>query len=144
MNAECERVRLSAMARMDGETPDLDAAAESAHLAACADCRNEVAAMTAVDTAFAGRRRETPGKVGVWPEVAAGLEGRPARPRSLARHPVLIFGGLALVLFACRLLEVTPGFEVSLWAKSLPVLSAAIVLSLLGENPFRLREDLSA
>ncbi len=144
MSGDCERVLRSAMSRMDGEVPELGEAEESAPLAACPECRGEVAAMLAVGTAFEGRQREVPSQVAAWPEVSARLAEPPIRARFSVRHPVLLFGGFAGVLIACRLLEMAPGFEVSPLAKSLPILTAAMVVSLLGDNPFRIRMDLSA
>ena len=144
MSGDCERVLRSVMARMDGEVPELAEAEEAAHLAACPGCRDEAAALHAVCRAFDGRRPEAPPPICAWPEIAARLAGSPPiRARFPVRHPVLLFGGFALVLVACRLLEVAPGFAMSLWTKSLPIVSAALLVSLLGDNPLRIRLDLS-
>jgi predicted anti-sigma-YlaC factor YlaD len=83
----CEQVQMAAMAHLDGERADLTAAEVETHLAACAECRAAVAALTTVHSRL-------------WPGVHNALtsdaaHAQPERQFVLALASVLVLWRLA-------------------------------------------------
>jgi len=131
--AQCESVRIAAMALADGEQPVLDREMIAAHVAECAACRLELEQLRGVDVRLAGKaRREYP--VDLWPS----LEPRLAAP-SRQRRMLLV---LAVMLLAYKIAEFAPSRDFGLAVQLVPVLIALAVFRYLKENPFRITTEL--
>ena len=129
----CDEALLASMAIADGEAPPVPAAAVDAHLAACASCREQMAALAATSHLLDTHRR-APVSGDLWP----GLERRIVRPRAAGLAPFL---ALAAALAGYRVLlaaELLPAGAVKL------LVVAAIVLTFvyIRENPFKIDPEL--
>jgi len=139
MSERCEKVRLAAMAALDGEPPPLSEQEIREHLAACAACRVEVEQL---QRAMAPLDRQKPRVFAqdVWPGVEAALRKQtaPAQPR----REVYVFAVLGLFLFACKVLGVLPELGGNWPPKVLPLVAAIVVFSVLKQNPFHITGNL--
>jgi len=139
MSERCEKVRLAAMAALDGETPPLSEQEIHEHLAACAACRAEVEQF---QQAMAPLDRQKPRAFAedVWPGVEAILSKQtvPARPRREA----YVFAVLGLVLFACKVLGVLPELGSNWLPKVLSLVAALVLFGVLKQNPFHITGNL--
>ena len=91
----CEQLQMAAMARLDGEHADLTAAEVAAHLAACAECRATVAALTALQTPL-NRLDYEQLDIDVWPAVRRGIGPGAPPVRSESRFVLALVAMLAL------------------------------------------------
>ncbi len=139
MSERCEKVRLAAMAALDGETPPLSEQEIREHLAACAACRAEVQQL---QRALAPLNRQKPRVFteDVWPGVEAALrkQAAPAAPR----HEVYVFAVLGLFLLACKIVGVLPGLGGNWLPKVLPLVAAVVLFGVLKQNPFHITGNL--
>ncbi len=139
MSERCEKVRLAAMAALDGETPPLSEQEIREHLATCAACRAEVEQL---QRALAPLNRQKPQVFAedVWPAVEAALrkEGTAAQPRREA----YVFAALGLFLFACKILGVLPELGGHWLPKVLPLVAAIVLFGVLKQNPFHITGNL--
>ncbi len=132
----CEQVRIAAMALADGETPPLPGAAIESHLAECAECRQELAELQACGRLWEAQSRQTHA-VNLWPRVAGHLQspiGQPEKRRWLA--------ALAALLVAFKLVEFIPNRSLGMWAQLVPLLLAAAIFAVTGQNPFQIKTEL--
>ena len=139
MSERCEKVRLAAMAALDGETPPLSEHEIHEHLATCAACRVEVEQL---QRAIAPLNRQKPRLFteDVWPGVEAALRKQtaPAQPRREA----YAFGVLGLFLLACKVLGVLPEFGGNFLPRVLPLVAAIVLFGVLKQNPFHITGNL--
>ena len=88
---------------IDGELEPSERRDLEAHLAGCAECRTDLAALRAVVTR-AGSLSDTPPASDLWPGVAARIHPRPARRTTLVTRrfaftlPQLVAASLALIV----------------------------------------------
>ncbi len=139
MSERCEKVRLAAMAALDGETPPLSEQEIHEHLAACAACRAEVEQL---QRALAPLNRQTLRVFteDVWPGVEAALRQQtaPAQPRREA----FVFAVLSLFLLACKIVGVLPEMGGNRLPKVLPLVAAIVLFGVLKQNPFHITGNL--
>lgn len=146
----CERVRMAAMAARDGELEDMVEAREAPpagrqsasrpltqdevaeHVRQCAACRREIERLDEVLGALDGRQRQ-PCEEDLWPAIAERLAREPGARRG--RGALVVLG---VLLAACRVLDQTPGLELSVALKLVPVVLAAGAFAWLRANPFRI------
>jgi predicted anti-sigma-YlaC factor YlaD len=127
------------MARLDGNEAALSREAIENHLAACADCRDEVEQMEKVDALFRHQQRREHA-VNVWPVVQAEIVRKPiASPISASAVPFIVLG---VLLLGYRLFELIPGANFSLVIKLIPVLMVVAVFAFIKENPFKINSRL--
>jgi anti-sigma factor RsiW len=139
MGERCKKVRLAAMAALDGEMPPLSEQEIREHLAACAACRAEVQQL---QEAMAPLNRQKPRifTEDVWPGVEATLrkQAAPAQPR----REVYAFAVLGLFLFACKVVGVLPELGGNWLPKVLPLAAALVLFGVLKQNPFHITGNL--
>jgi anti-sigma factor RsiW len=139
MSERCEKVRLAAMAALDGEAPPLSEQEIQEHLATCAACRAEVEQL---QRALAPLNRQTPRVFAedVWPGVDAALrrQAAPAQPR----REVYVFAVLGVFLLACKTLGVLPELGGNWLLKVLPLVAAFVLFGVLKQNPFHITGNL--
>ncbi len=139
MSERCEKVRLAAMAALDGETPPLSELEIQEHVAACAACRAEVEQL---QRALAPLNRQKPRifTEDVWPGVEAALrqQAAPAQPHREA----YVFAVLGLFLFACKVVGVLPELGGNWLPKVLPLAAALALFAVLKQNPFHITGNL--
>jgi len=135
----CEKVRLAAMAALDGETPPLSEQEIHEHLATCAACRAEVEQLQRV-IAPLNRQKPRVFTEDVWPGVEAALrkQAAPAQPRREA----YVFAVLGLFVFACKVLGVLPELGGNWLPKVLPLVAALVLFGVLKQNPFHITGNL--
>jgi len=129
----------AALARMDGELPQLGEKEVLDHLANCQSCRDELAGLTAVFRPLnEQKRRAFPHDL--WPEVEAALAS-PAQVLPDYNYIVMssIFGAILLV---AKVLEVSPGIAPGPLIKLISIVVTIGFFCLLRQNPFQIREDL--
>ena len=135
----CEKVRLAAMAALDGEKSPLSEQEIHEHLATCAACRAEVEQL---QRAMAPLNRQKPRVFAedVWPGVEAALRKQtaPAQPRREA----YVFAVLGLFLLACKVLGVLPELGGNWLPKVLPLVAALVLFGVLKQNPFHITGNL--
>jgi anti-sigma factor RsiW len=139
MSERCEKVRLAALAALDGETPPLSEQEIHEHLATCAACRVEVEQL---QRAIAPLNRQKPRLFteDVWPSVEAALRRQPA-PVASCRE-AYGFAVLGLFLLACKVLGVLPGPGDNWLPKVLPLAAVFVLFGVLRQNPFHLTGNL--
>ena len=139
MSERCERVRLAAMAALDGETPPLSEPEIHEHLAACTACRGEVQQLQRA-LAPLNRQKLRVFTEDVWPGVATALrkQAAPAQPRREA----YVFAVLGLFVFACKVLGVLPELGGNWLPKVLPLAAALVLFGVLKQNPFHITGNL--
>jgi len=139
MSERCEKVRLAAMAALDGETPPLSDQEIREHLATCAACRAEVEQL---QQALAPLNRQKPPVFAedVWPGVEATLrqQAAPAQPRREA----YVFAVLGLFLLICKVVDVLPELGGHWLPRVLPLAAALMLFGVLKQNPFHLTGNL--
>jgi anti-sigma factor RsiW len=137
----CEQVQMAAMAIADGERPDLTAEEIGSHMATCQSCREEIAAMTAVNDLFAlHMRRTTTGDV--WPQVAEQIAApQPVHTASSAEWKMLGIGAALLALY--KIIELAPDEAPALLLRLVPVAIAVALLFILKDNPFTINSKLT-
>ena len=139
MSERCEKVRLAAMAALDGETPPLSEPAIREHLATCAACRAEVAQL---QQALAPLDRQKPRVFteDLWPGVEAALRKQTAP--AAAHRDAHVFAVAGLVLLACKLLGVLPALEGNRLPTVLALVAVVVLFGVLKQNPFHLTGNL--
>jgi predicted anti-sigma-YlaC factor YlaD len=140
MNKEyCERIRISAMAIRDGESPPLAEQEVKKHLESCAECRLEIDRQTQAIELLNGRSRQIFAQ-NVWPEIAAALEATEAKPKQSANVPAFVI--LCLFLLTYKVVEVLPSVTAGVAIKLIPVGVLVLFFSLLKQNPFQINPNL--
>ena len=135
----CENIRMASMARADGSSSSLSSARIDAHLASCAECRQEVQQMATLmgllDSARRGARNEE-----VWPLIDRDLEGV-AKPRKegFDWRPFLLLG---LLLAGYRVILAANGQQLGIWFKLVPVALVIVAFAYVKENPFKINSEL--
>lgn len=139
----CQEIQLAAMALMDCEEPPLSLSEIEAHLATCLACQHELKDLQDLARLWSSQARRTYA-ADVWQQIAGSLPPLPSKP--LIRHspwgerrwlPVLV---LALIVF--KLFEFFPDRRFAIWFQFLPLLIAAAMFPLLGQNPFQIKREL--
>ena len=127
----CEQVQIAAMALADGESPLLSSAAIEEHVTECAECRREIAVLSELGQMWQGQTRQTH-TVDSWP----GIEGRIVQSER-PWLPVLV---AMLVVF--KIIEFVPNRTFRTWVQLVPLLLAAAVFTVVGQNPFQIKTEL--
>jgi anti-sigma factor RsiW len=137
----CEQVQIAAMAIADGERPDLTTEEIRTHIATCQSCREEIAAMTAMNDLFASHmRRAVAGDV--WPQVAEQIAApQPVRSASATEWRALGIGVALLAVY--KIIELAPDEAPALLLRMVPVVIAIALLFVLKENPFTINSKLT-
>ena len=139
---KCEEVVLAAMAVADGDKPLLTADQVNAHLANCADCRQEVEQLNSLAKLLDGQKRRELSP-DMWSSIKERLGSSTAATPTTARghksQPFLLLG-LVLVIF--KLVEMVPERDLGLLFKLVPLLFVIAVFSYLKENPFKINLEL--
>lgn len=139
MSERCEKVRLAAMAALDGETPPLSEKEIQEHLATCAACRGEVEQLQR-EIAPLDRQKPRVFADDVWPGVEIALQTQAAPAKT--RREAYVFGVLSLLLLACKVLGVLPELGGSFLPRVLPLVAALVLFGVLKQNPFRITGNL--
>ncbi len=139
MSERCEKVRLAAMAALDGETPPLSEQEIREHVAACAACRAEAEQL---QRAMAPLNRQKPRIFAedVWPGVEAALQKQDAAAQS--RREAHVFAVLGPFLLACKVVGVLPDLGSNWLPKVLPLAGAIALFCVLKQNPFQITGNL--
>jgi len=132
----CEQVRIAAMALADGEAPPLPLTFIEAHLAECAECRQELGELEALGRLWEAQSRQTHA-VDLWPQVAGRLQSPVGQPEKHRWLPTL-----AALLVIFKLIEFIPNRSLGIWAQLVPLLLAAAVFAVAGQNPFQIKTEL--
>ena len=136
----CEVVCMSAMAIEDGCVSELSADQIEAHLAGCAECRDELRQMRALTSLLNGQERRARTE-SVWENVEQHLPvAWPARITSRARYPFVILG---VLLLGYRLVEMIPDRQLGFLFKLVPILFVIAAFGYLRENPFKINAELT-
>jgi len=139
MSERCEKVRLAAMAALDGETPPLSDQESREHLATCAACRAEIEQFQRA-LAPLNRQKLQVFTEDVWPgvEVALRKQAAPAQ----AHREAYLFAVLGIFLLACRILGVLPEMGGNWLPNVLPLMAAILLFCVLKQNPFQITGNL--
>ncbi len=140
MNKEyCERIRISAMAIRDGESPPSAEQEVKKHLESCADCRLEIGRREQAIDLLNGRSRRIFAH-DVWPEIAAALGETKGRPEQSANVPAFV--ALCVFLLTFKIIEVLPSVTAGVAVKLIPVGVLVLFFALLKQNPFEINRNL--
>jgi predicted anti-sigma-YlaC factor YlaD len=135
----CEDVRIASMAEADGVSTRLSLDQIEAHLAACADCRQEVEEMTAL-TGLLSVAERSPRDEQVWPLIEQRLDGRAPGSNGLGNwRPFLVLG---LLLAAYRIILAMTAQDLGFSFKLVPLALLIAVFVYLKENPFKVNSNL--
>jgi predicted anti-sigma-YlaC factor YlaD len=138
MNDLCERVRLTEMAVLDGETPMMPLDDARAHQQSCQACRDAVAQLRQSHVALARLPLEAPA-VDLWPRLRPTVVDAPAARRREWR----VIGVVAAVLVAWRIAQLAFESPLPVIATLIvQVLAAGLFVALLGD-PFSIRRSVS-
>lgn len=134
----CEKVRISAMAILDGEEPPLSARQVNEHLESCVECRHELEEQRLAAGLLNGKSRRVFAE-DVWPRVADCIEAK-AEPKHPGELPLLVT--LSILLVAYKILEVLPGVDAGVIIKLVPLVAVLVFFSLLKQNPLTISQNL--
>jgi len=130
----CENVLMAMMAVADGES-ELSPDELKAHLASCADCREEALRMQRVDELFGQAvRRES--AVDLWPAIDRRLG------RQSPRIGWQAYAFVAVLLVSYKLFEMLPEADPGWAIKLVPLIIFGALLLVLKENPFKINTEL--
>lgn len=136
---DCESIQMSAMALADGELSPLPLAEVEAHLAGCANCRQEAEGLQSLAQRLTAQQRLMHDE-DVWQRIAPQLAATARRPRVSWR--VLALLGLALL--GGRTFELIAPHDLGLWFGLVFVAVIVVAFALLKENPFRINTELQS
>lgn len=133
----CENVRIASMARADGSESLLSPAEVEAHLATCADCRQEVREMGTLIAVLDSAKRKGRNEQ-VWPLIEPHLDAAASQNGRFDWRPFLVLyfllGGYRVILMV--------GEEHGFWFKLIPVALVIAAFGYVKENPFKINSDL--
>ena len=129
---------MAAMAIADGYQSEWSSAQIEAHLAVCADCRQEVGEMRGLTSLLDAQVRRTETE-DVWRVVEGQLSNTRTSPRAHDLRPLLLCG---VLLIGYRIVEMVPDRDFGFLFKLLPVLLVIAAFSYLRENPFKINTEL--
>ena len=132
----CEDVLMAQMAAADGEESGLPKELLAAHVAGCANCRQELEQSQALDQVLAGRTLAE-SRVDLWSAIENRI-AKPARP-VVGWQPFALIG---LLLVTYKLLEMLPARDPGMALKLVPLVIVALLFVLIKENPFRINTEL--
>ncbi len=133
---DCEQILMQKMALLDGERAELSAVEIDAHLAACANCRREIALMEKTGALLTHQRRQIP-DADLWTAVRERIDAETAA--GVRWQPFALLG---VFLVVYKLVEMIPERDFG-WALRLaPFVLIAAVFLLLRENPFKVNTEL--
>jgi hypothetical protein len=135
----CEKVRISAMAIVDGEAGELSKKQVDEHLEVCGVCREELGIQEQAIGLLEGQTRR-PFTEDVSCAIAAaigGYEGKPERGRDLRAFVLL-----GVILLGYRIVEVLPNFTPGLVIKLLPLVPVFVFFGFIRHNPFEINQNL--
>jgi len=135
----CQKVRISAMAILDGEEPFLSAREIAKHAETCANCRQELEQQEQVLGLLNEQRRQSFTE-DVCPRIAAAIHESAIRQTDPQQF--CAFALLALILLVYKLVEVLPGFTAGVVVKLVPVATVIVFFTLLKENPIKINHNL--
>jgi hypothetical protein len=76
----------------------------------------------------------------VYPGIAAAIRESPVRQKDTQQF--YAFAVLAVILLACKVVEVLPGFAVGVVVKLVPVVAVIVFFTLLKQNPIKISQNL--
>ncbi len=126
----CDRIRLAAMARLDGEPAMAGPEEIAAHLRGCAACAGDLAELEALDGRLRGKVRWRQ-PVDLWAGLAPGLDTLSASEAHPWRWPVFAWVALLVV---CRVMDLQIGLQVQLAAKLLALVAGGALLARAGRG----------
>ena len=127
----CDEVQMAAMAHRDGERAALTPAEVEAHLAGCAACRAEVAALSALGEPLT-RLDDDAAAVDVWPGVQGAIVASEGRAR---RDGGIVFV-LAAALALWRLAQLSLDLPAPVVNSVVPLALTVLVLWRISGDPF--------
>lgn len=133
----CESVCMAAMAMADGYQVEMSAEQIDAHLAGCADCRQELGQLRTLATLLAGQKRRQRSE-----DIWAGLVRRlPDVPEHTSKtwQPFALLG---VLLLGYKLAEMLLERDFGLLFKLVPVVLIVAAFGYLKENPFKINAEL--
>lgn len=133
--ALCDRVRMAALARLDGEPADLTQAEIGAHVAGCLACQAVMDGLTTIH-ADLGRVDYEHLDVDLWPALERRVAGGVTRRLQRERRAIL---GLAAVLVAWRLAQLLLDVPAPVVNSVVPLALIVVVLLRLTGDPFALQ-----
>jgi hypothetical protein len=137
--ANCQNVRISSMAEGDGVSTRLSLDQIEAHLATCAECRQEVDEMRAL-TGLLGMAERSTRYEQMWPLIEKRLDGLTLESNRLGDwRPFLVLG---LLLAAYRIILAINGHDLGVSFKLVPFVLLIAVFVYLKENPFKVNSNL--
>ena len=137
--ANCENVRIASMAQADGVSTGLSPDQMEAHLATCAECRQEVNEMRAL-TGLLGMAERSTRNEQVWPLIEKRLDGLTLESdRVRDWRPFLVLG---LLLAAYRVILAMTADDLGFSFKLVPLALLIAVFVYLKENPFKVNSNL--
>ncbi|MHC4790338.1 MAG: zf-HC2 domain-containing protein [Planctomycetota bacterium] len=140
MNKEyCEKVRISAMAILDGEVPQLSSEELNEHIQSCAHCRHELEQQKVVIGLLSEQSRRLFSD-DIWSRIAAGIAQ--SRAKQKVGKELLPLAVLGLILLIYKIIEVLPGFTPGLFVKLMPLVPVFVFFCLLKQNPFKINQNL--
>ena len=132
----CENVLMAKMAEIDGEAAEFSSGQMDLHLAACANCRQEIEQIRAADNLL---RRQTrlEQDADLWSAIEKQIGVEPAS--QIGWKPFVLVGAL---LVAYKLLELLPERDFGLAFKLVPLVFIVALFVFLKENPFKINTEL--
>jgi len=138
-STKCEQMAIAMMAIADGEIPPVSADEVTAHLAECAECREESENLVRLSILFEGQTRSEPA-ANLWPAINERLGTLTGRDTEVG-WPTLLTLGLLLVVF--KLVEMVPERELGFLFKLAPLVLVIAIFAYVKENPFRINSELT-
>jgi predicted anti-sigma-YlaC factor YlaD len=133
----CEQILLQKMALLDGEKSELGVDFIDAHLAACENCRRELAQMETIASMFARQQRQVP-EADLWSAIDARIIGA-ENAFHVKWQPFALLGALLVVY---KLVEMIPARDLGWTLKLVPFALVVAIFGFLRENPFKINTEL--
>ena len=132
----CENALMTIMAELDNEETEISSELAAAHLASCADCRQE---FEQIQNTFSLLRKQTrrAQDANLWPAIEIRIDAKTATQTNW--QPFLFLG---VFLVAYKLLEMLPETDFGFIFKIVPLIFVVALFIFLKENPFKINTEL--
>lgn len=135
----CEKVRLSAMAILDGQKPFIAENEINTHISSCNDCKTAIEQLQKAEELLEGKHRKTY-EVNIVREVETALSTAKMSP-GYSEYSVH-FITLSLVLFILKIVGISPALTAAGIAKFLTILVVIAFFILIKQNPFTISPNI--
>jgi predicted anti-sigma-YlaC factor YlaD len=134
----CEDILIQKLALLDGERSEFSAEQIAAHLADCANCREQIEELENTSVLLKRQKRREQ-SADLWSAIEKEIGAERETTLTVKWQPFVLLG-IFLVIY--KLLEMIPERDLGWALKLVPFILVAAVFVLIKENPFKINTEL--